>query len=98
MNYNLRFNIGGRLYNGDVSNPFFQELLASQHSSIYPTRFRNEHKLIPPRYRLSLCYRSFLSQAIEFWNLLPANIAYSETMNIFKKELKKYLVNTYVST
>ena len=87
-----------KLYNGDVSNPFFQELLLASQHSIYPTRFRNEHKLIPPRYRLSLCYRSFLSQAIEFWNLLPANIAYSETMNIFKKELKKYLVNTYVST
>ena len=87
-----------KLYNGDVSNEYFQEVLwESQHSSIYPTRFRNEHRLIPPRYRLSLCYRSFLSQAIKFWNLLPANIVYTERDKVFKKELKKYLINNYVS-
>ena len=86
-----------KLYNGDVSNPFFQELLfASQHSSIYPTRFRNEHKLTPPRYILHLCYRSFLSQAIEFWNLLPPSIVYNE-IDMFKKELKRYLLDKYVS-
>ena len=61
------------LYSSDGS--YFSEIIRdiqSDHS--YPTRFRNDLNLYPPRFFTTRSSKSFIKQSIDLWNGLPVRL------------------------
>jgi len=59
----------------------------------YGTRFFNSAKLTPPQFSKSKCQKSFIYSSIKIWNSLPEFLRNCETLEIFKKHLKDYLLS-----
>ena len=57
----------------------------------YETRRVNSERLTIPYARLTRCMRSFLVNGTKLWNELPAYIRNSDSLKIFKKELRNFL-------
>ena len=80
------------LYSSDGS--YFSEIIRdiqSDHS--YPTRFRSDLNLVPPRYSTARSSKSFIKQSIDMWNELPGRLKIIHDAGKFKFELKKYLLD-----
>ena len=65
------------------------------HGSIHDHQTRNRDSFMIPRYRRTITQRSFLYQAIKFWNSLPPQLRDSPSLNIFKNNLHSYLISSY---
>ena len=68
------------------------EFSSADHS--YNTRFR--HHLVPEFHRLNSSQRSLDFSAPHFWNSLPEYIKQADSINIFKRRVKEYLLEQYL--
>ena len=48
-----------------------------------------------PLYKISKCQRLLFYQGPKFWDLLPIELRLSRSLFVFKKELKKLLIDKY---
>ena len=74
--------------------PFYKkkfQLLHRTHK--YETRNFNNFNL--PLCRLALSQRHIFFKGPMLWNLLPDDLRFSKSTNIFKKKLKRHLVEKY---
>ena len=73
---------------------YFAEKLSSQQiTHNHTTRASTSQNLTTPHYRYNKCQKSFLYQGIKIWNEIPTTIRNSETLQVFKKNLKKFLLS-----
>ena len=76
--------------------PYFSDKISGlQSNHNYPTRFSENHNIVPPRFRKSKCQSSFIYQSISFWNTLPVEIKLSNNVKQFKRKLKSFIVSSY---
>ena len=73
---------------------YFAEKLSSQQiTHNHTTRASTSQNLTTPHYRYNKCQKSFLYQGTKIWNEIPTTIRNSETLHVFKKNLKKFLLS-----
>ena len=74
-------------------NVFFTDMINDlKCSHRYGTRFATNEKLNMPYCRLAMCQRSFLYNAVHFWNDIPKTIRDSPSIYKFKARLRKFLL------
>ena len=59
----------------------------------YPTRFSESLCLNTPNINRSKIYYSFLYRGVTFWNELPSHLRTITSLPVFKKNIKKYLLD-----
>ena len=83
-----------KLSSGNINNNFYRskyELYLRNHN--YHTRYKLNLNL--PYFDSNLCQRSIFFQAGLVWNLLPETLKDSRTVNKFKTDLKKLIIDKY---
>ena len=80
------------LYSSDGS--YFSDIIRDMQSDhSYPTRFRNDLNLYPPRFSTARSSKCFIKQSIDLWNTLPGSLKIIHNAHKFKFELKKHLLD-----
>ena len=82
-----------KLLKEDQHTYFYNRVINVQVNHGHATRFKSNYCLVAPFFRKSTCQHSFVYQSIIIWNRLPTNIRNCDSINIFKKLLKKYLLS-----
>jgi len=99
LNFNsiFKYFVGLKLYKVVrlEQHPYFSRLLSSlipQHG--YSTRFATHNNYNTPRFVKSKCQNSFVFRSVELWNVLPEDVRNAQSLAVFKRRLKMYLLCT----
>lgn len=71
---------------------FSSKILSIQTEHQRETRFKNSRCLNSPVFTKSVCFNSFLHQAIKIWNNIPLDIRDSLSPYIFKRSIKMFFL------
>ena len=84
---------------------FYQQYIQSRNETLnrnimilepvhnYPTRFSGSLCLNTPNVKKSKIYRSFVYMGVKLWNDLPSCLRDIDSLPVFKRNIKKYIIN-----
>ena len=66
-----------------------------KHSDIHNYFTENNHKFIAPKCNIRKSEISINFRSIKVWNMLPADIRISDSLNVFMDNLRNYFLSRY---